>query len=316
MKPNSIHKKQATVFLIVLLVLGSILLLILHRNQSNQANDNTNEVQKTMSKIQIETVTTDLFSMDYFRFGKGEKTLVILPGLSVQSVMGSADAVAAAYQSLTDDFTVYLFDRRKELPDSYSVKDMANDTDIAIRAIRLENICLFGASQGGMIAMQIAADDPALVEKLVLASTTSCMTEQRFQVIDTWIGLAQTGDREALYLSFGEALYPQELFEQSREMLTEVAKTVTDEELVRFTILAEGMRDFDITDNLEQISCPVFAVGSKDDKVLGADASIQIAEQMQEHTDFEYFLYDNYGHALYDTAPDFQERMLQFLTAE
>ncbi len=43
MKSNSIRKKQATVFLIVLLVLGSILLLILHRNQSNQANENTND---------------------------------------------------------------------------------------------------------------------------------------------------------------------------------------------------------------------------------------------------------------------------------
>ena len=31
--------------------------------------------------------------MDYFRFGQGEKTMVILPGLSVQSVMGFADLV-------------------------------------------------------------------------------------------------------------------------------------------------------------------------------------------------------------------------------
>ena len=55
--------------------------------------------------IQIETVHTDTFSMNYFRFGKGEKTLVILPGLSVQSVMGAADAIAAAYQPCEEIFT-------------------------------------------------------------------------------------------------------------------------------------------------------------------------------------------------------------------
>ena len=50
--------------------------------------------------VQIETVKTDSFSMDYFRFGQGENTLVILPGLSVQSVMGFADSVVDAYQVL------------------------------------------------------------------------------------------------------------------------------------------------------------------------------------------------------------------------
>ena len=66
--------------------------------------------------IPIETVHTKSFAMDYFRFGKGRKTLVILPGLSIQSVMGAADAVAAAYRSLEDSFTIYVFDRRADPP--------------------------------------------------------------------------------------------------------------------------------------------------------------------------------------------------------
>ena len=41
-------------------------------------------------RIEIETVRTESFSMDYFRFGHGKETLVILPGLSVQSVMAFA----------------------------------------------------------------------------------------------------------------------------------------------------------------------------------------------------------------------------------
>ena len=46
--------------------------------------------------IPIETVRTEAFAMNFFRFGNGKKTLVILPGLSIQSVMGAADAIASA----------------------------------------------------------------------------------------------------------------------------------------------------------------------------------------------------------------------------
>ena len=72
--------------------------------------------------------------MDFFKFGRGRKTLVILPGLSVQSVMLSADAIEKAYCSLENDFTIYVFDRRKELPPVYSIDDMANDTAEAMSA--------------------------------------------------------------------------------------------------------------------------------------------------------------------------------------
>ncbi len=57
--------------------------------------------------IRVETVHTNGFSMDFFRFGRGKSPLVILPGLSVDSVMKYADAVAEAYALLTDDFTLY-----------------------------------------------------------------------------------------------------------------------------------------------------------------------------------------------------------------
>ena len=85
--------------------------------------------------ITIETVNLPDFSMDYFRFGKGERTFVILPGLSVQSVMGAAEAIAAEYRPLTEDYTVYVFDRRKELPPVYTVADMARDTATAMEAL-------------------------------------------------------------------------------------------------------------------------------------------------------------------------------------
>ncbi len=262
--------------------------------------------------IPIETVRTDRFSMNYFRFGKGETPMLVLPGLSVQSVMDAADMVAAAYQSLENSFTVYVFDRRKELPSSYSVYEMAEDTAEAMLTLGLKNVCLFGASQGGMISLVIAVKHPELVGKMALGSTSAQVRDEQYRVIDDWVRLAENRDRVGLYLAFGEKVYSQKVFDQSREMLIKMAETVTDEELDRFIILAKGTKGFDISGELHRIRCPVFAIGDYDDRVLDADATMQIAERLDWRPDFRLYLYAGYGHAAYDTAPDYRERLLRF----
>lgn len=304
-------KRIAPLPFILLLLLAGCLLGCSTAQESEGAAD-----QETVVQMQIETVKTDSCAMDYFKFGHGEETLVILPGLSVQSVMGSAEAVAEAYQLLADDFTIYVFDRRKELPATYSVYEMAQDTAAAFKALGLRQVSVFGASQGGMIAMVMAIEEPDLVKKLVLCSTSARIDEAQYQTVEKWVELAKAGDAEELYLSFGEALYSQDVFEQSRDLLVDAAKSVTDEDLARFIVMAEGLKGFDVADDLEKIACPVFVVGSQDDQVLGADATMQIAERLDGREDFEFHMYDGYGHAAYDTAPDFKERMLRFLTHE
>ena len=263
--------------------------------------------------MKIETVQTDAFEMDCFHFGQGKNPLVILPGLSVQSVMGSVSAIAKAYQPLTQDYTLYLFDRRKQLPPVYSMEEMSQDTAEAIKALGFEHVSIFGASQGGMIAMKIAISHPELVEKLILGSTAASVPKTLYQRAENWIELAKAGRAAALYLAFGEALYPKEIFEQSRDLLVDAAETVTEEDLQRFIILAKAMEGFDVTDDLKKINCPVLVLTSKDDRVMGADAATTIADCLQDRPGFELYMYEGYGHAAYDTAPDYKERMLQFL---
>ena len=265
--------------------------------------------------IPIETVHAEGFAMDFFRFGHGEKTLVILPGLSVDSVMKYADAVADAYRLLTDDFTIYVFDRRKELPSSYSETEMAEDTAEAIRLLGLEQACIFGASQGGTIAIIIAARYPERVSRMVLASASAKVNPDHFRIFEKWIRLAEAGDAKVLYLAFGEAIFPPDVFEQSRDLLAAAAESVTDADLRRFVILAQGMKGLDLTEHLREVSCPVLVTGSMDDGVLGADASEYIAEHLKDHTGCELYMYNGYGHAVYDLAPDYKERLLNFLTA-
>ena len=262
--------------------------------------------------IPIQNITTGEFSMDFFRFGEGEKTFVILPGISVKSVMGSADAVAKQYEVMNKEFTSYVFDRRKELPETYSVRDMARDTAAAMSALGLRDVYLFGASQGGMMAMVIAAEFPELVHALVLGSTSAEVTDEQFGELEKWLDMARRKDGEALYLAFGRALYPEKVYEQFKEFFAMTGRSVTDAEFERFVKMAEGTKGFDASGDLEKIGCPVLVLGASDDEVLGADASLAIAEKLKDRADCECYMYEGYGHAAFDTAPDYRDRILAF----
>lgn len=266
--------------------------------------------------IPIETVNTGDFTMRFFRFGEGERPLVILPGLSIRSVMESADLIEHAYRIMRKDFTVYVFDRREAPPSPYSVRDMARDTAEAMRVLGLRGVSLFGASQGGMIAMEIAAAYPELVTGLALGSTSAHVRPRQYRALAEWVRLAKEKDRAGLYLSFGEKIYPPAVFKNSRAILTSTGRSVTDAELSRFILLAEGTKDFDITDRLVRIPCPILLLGAADDAVLGMEASMEIARILRDHPRFKFYIYNGYGHAAFDTAPDYKKRLLRFFLAQ
>ena len=95
-----------------------------------------------------------------------------------------------------------------------------------------------------------------------------------------------------------------------------MAKRVTDEELERFLILAKSIISFDISGELPKIECPVLALGVYEDPVLDDDATMEIAVNLDHRKDFELYMYVGYGHAAFDTAPDYRKRVYDFLMKE
>ena len=261
-----------------------------------------------------DTVITESFQMDYCCFGKGKKIFVIIPGLSLISVMLSADLIANDYSLLADDYTVYVFDRRKDLPSVYSVYDMAEDTAGAIRALGLTDVNLFGASQGGMISMVIAARYPELLHTLLLGSTCADMRGDRACRLNEWVDLARKNEIEKLCFKFADMVYPEEFVKKNKAAFSGVAALCTDEDTARFITVAEGTRDFCITDELSSIECPVLILGAEDDKVLPPSGSEQIFDSLPDGIRKQIHMYTGYGHAAFDLAPDYKQRLLDFMT--
>lgn len=260
-------------------------------------------------------VKKDRIEMEYCRFGTGGRIFVILPGLSIRSVMLAKDVIESGYALFKDDFTTYVFDRNRIISDNYSIYDMADDTAAVMKELGLKDACVFGASQGGMIAMAMAIRHPELVGKLVLGSTSAHVKPFQREVLDRWVELAEKKDREGLYQEYGREIYPPDIYEQYKDAFSTMSKDVTDEELERFIVFAKSVYSYDVSADLKKIDCPVLALGVYEDPVLDSDATMEIAENLDDRPDFSLYMYRGYGHAAFDTAPDYKNRIYDFLMA-
>ncbi|MBP3853929.1 MAG: alpha/beta hydrolase, partial [Erysipelotrichaceae bacterium] len=198
--------------------------------------------------IPIQTIQTETFSMEYIHFGSGKKTMIILPGVSVQSVMSSAQLIADAYDIFTKDYTLYVFERRNHLPEDASIHSMAEDMHIVLSQLGLKDIYLFGVSLGGMIGLDLTIHHPEEIKAFALGSGVARLHEKSQSVLEHWISLASEGKVEDLELSFGQMVYPEPVFEQFKQTFIEMAVRVKPEELTQFIRCVSAVRSYDVLD--------------------------------------------------------------------
>ena len=257
----------------------------------------------------VTQVPATSFEMKYMRFGReGAGPIVILPGLSVQYVTDSAETVAAAYKKLAADYDVYLFDRRTDVPEEYSIRQMAEDTAQAMEILGLHGAGVFGVSQGGMIAQELAVKYPQFVSAMVLGSTAYRATVQTQDIVSSWIELAKGERREELMDAFARAVYSPGFYDRIRSILPAMAQNIKPEELSRFIVLASDLHGFDLSDQINLIRCPVLVIGAGADQIMGADSAPDLAEKLG----CDLYIYEEYGHGVYDEAPDYVDRLKQF----
>lgn len=260
-----------------------------------------------MSETYVGAVKTDAFEMEYIRFGGGKKNCVIIPGMSMKSVIPSAGAVAVQYRIFADDYTVYLFDRKKDIKKGYTVHNMADDTAAAMKSLGIKNADVIGASQGGMIAECIAVRYPELVHKLALCSTLARHNSVSEATFAKWIELSEAGDAAPLNRDVYARVYSREYRDRFALAFASLEKSGTPEEVARFGVLAEACRSFDIYSELSKIKCPILAVGSENDEVLSPIGTREIAEK----TGCRMIMLDS-SHAAYDEIKDYPKMLLDF----
>ena len=251
----------------------------------------------------------DHFKMTYITFGRGLKPLVMIHGLSTRSIKGAAVSLAYLYRIFASAYKVYLFDRREDISEDVTVRDLAADIGMAMDVLEITKADVFGVSQGGMIAQYLAIDRPELVNKLVLAVTLSKTNNTVKAVVNRWIELTEQGNIKALVMDMAEKMYSDAYIKRYRLFMPLLTILQKPKNTGRFIALAKSCLTCNAYEELEKIRCPIFVIGGKQDKVVTGEASEEIAKK----TNCRIYMYENLGHAAYEEARDFNSRVYQFL---
>lgn len=248
--------------------------------------------------------------MNVIKFGSGKKILTVIAGISLCGLEGLGNQIENNFRFLTSDFTVYIFDRKKVLPENYTMTDMAEDIFLCLNQLGIHKTSLYGISQGGMISMLFAIHHPELVEKLVLCST-SAKVENTNKAFSEWKKASDSENITALNQSFLDYVYSDSYKEAIKEFIPQLLEQGTMEDLKRFLILLKSMENFDITNLLNSIKCPTLVICDMNDKIFNYKCSNEIAEKIGFQL-CKTFLYNQYSHAVYDESPDILKKVAEF----
>ena len=250
----------------------------------------------------------------YASFGSGNKVLILLPGLSdgLATVDGKALFLAAPYKLFFKDYTLFMFSRKNNLPDNYSIREMADDQAEAMRKLGIEKASVLGVSEGGMIAQYLAIDHADLIEKLVVAVSAPNANETVHSVVEAWIGLAKQENHKQLMIDTAEKSYSEAYLKKYRKIYPVIGWIGKPKNYHRFLVNANAILHFDCFDDLKKITCPTLIIGGEADQIVGPIASYEMHEQIKGS---ELYMYEKLGHATYEEAPDFNKRVFNFLVS-
>ena len=243
-------------------------------------------------------------------FGKGVKPLVILPGLSYDGFFDKAEDIERAYGVFSDEFTVYLIDRNLCPRPDYTVRDIADDVAEALNNLCVSKADVFGASLGGMVAQMLAIVYPELVDKLVLGSTLSRPNETFSNVLSRWEISARRNEIDELTSDINKTIYSASTLKKYASIFSETKTIATVEKTARFIAYINAAKSFDCYSSLDGIKSETLVIGATGDRVTTAKAAKETAKKLK----CRYFGYKKYGHAVFDEAPDYKERLYAFLT--
>ncbi len=198
------------------------------------------------------------YQADCVTFGKGEKPLVMIQGLSTRKVKGTSIPLAYMYRVFAKDYTVCLFDRWENVPEGITVQDLAKDTASAMDSLNIKNADVIGVSQGGMIAQYLAIQRPDLVNKLVLAVTLSRINSTVESMVNKWTELTRQGDMKELVADMAEKMYSDEYVKRYKPLFPVLTIMQKSKNPRRFINLAKACLTCDTYGQFDRIKCPVF----------------------------------------------------------
>ena len=215
------------------------------------------------------------------RIGDGPRTLVSLPGLSLDDRHPSGQARTMAltgWEPLLDRYTIDRVGRR-QYPIGTTFRQMADDVITAIEGLR-PPVDLMGASTGGIIALEIAAARPDLVRRLVLVITGSTVSPVARDLAERVIAAANVGKWRrayALMLPIGARNRREHLFYRAFGWLLGPGLIGVPRDPTLLIAELQAWLRTDASPLVGQVTCPTLVLAGELDPVFPVDGAREFA---------------------------------------
>jgi len=242
-------------------------------------------------------------------------TIILLVGLGAkrQGWYKQLPAFGRYYRTLALDYRdVGDSDEAKE---SYTIKDLAEDTIAVMRALEIQHAHIIGISMGGFIALELALNYPQMLDKLVLVVTSAGgpghvspareIMAVMIQPPEVEIGEAARKVCAAVSAPGFAESHPEEF-----DIFAEIARYRPMTEAAYFRQLA-ACRGHDVSQRLHQIEAPTLVIHGDVDPLVPLKNGLHLAQTIPGAT---LNVYPQTGHIPeVERAEEFNHDILDFL---
>jgi len=242
--------------------------------------------------------------------------LVVLPGLSGRT--GAPGRLKAWMQrreiaDFVGDRTVFSIDRRYDLEPGTSIADLATEYAHTIGSLFNEPVDILGISTGGTIALQLAADHPQLVRRLVLVSSAHRLSDRGRATQRAVAELLRAGrDRRAAAVFFGNT--GATTFENALRSIAGLIapRAIIGRRDLDLLITLDAEDDFDLDERLETIEVRTLIAGGEFDRFYSSALFEHTSERMPNA---QLRVHAGAGHLGTQGNPRLAREILTFLEA-
>jgi 3-oxoadipate enol-lactonase len=196
-----------------------------------------------------------------------------------------------------------------------TVADLAADIGALLKSLSISDAGICGLSLGGMIALQLAIDQPHHTACLVIANGRSSFAgPEMAEMIEGWITVLLQPEGPLNRLRTTWPTLANDSFRDSpagRAAFAgwvQVAQTVKGSSLAN---VASGMSGFDLRDRLSTINKPVLVVAGDYDRLFSVEDGREISSAIRGS---QYAIISGAGHLSNLDSPDqFNRLLLSFL---
>ena len=212
-----------------------------------------------MPSVQINGINTE-----YHLYGEGEPLLLIHGlGSSGRDWEMQIDAFSGLFQVVVYDVRGHGMSEKP--PGPYSVPLFAKDCAELLRILGFNKVHVVGISMGGMIALQLAADFPDMVQDLVIINSGPDLVVRSIKdlillwqrlIIVKLLGMRKMGE------VLSKRLFPKPGQEDLREIFVE---RWAENDPRAYNLTLKGLVGWSVVEKLSSITCPTLVVAADQD---------------------------------------------------